>query len=622
MYLFGKNLNCGRFFVLQLDLSSIIRVIYCTLIFWVLSHNSIALDQSQRYCTSPAGPCFASASAAKSSLVQLKKDQLAPTPPPCVKTVQSCSVVPDNPGVSLVQRVNCEILNGEGCDIDPNYTWTHTETAGFIFVFEIPPAPRYDAGEDCPSNNNPISFRGGNKYFEFNDFTGRGVFPLTYTRYYNSQYINTNPNSPVGSETYMPKWTHTYDRRLTLGETDNNQDITSVVVWRHTGKSFVFEWNANIGEWESFFDKKSVLRNEKDANGDITKWEYITSDQIVEEYDPNGRLQLLTHPSGMQHDLDYELIVPPAQGEEPDPFEGPIFDEDYKRITVTDSRGKSIIIDIKDGVFSKLIDPDQYVTEYIFDRENRRADRLVEVIYPDTTPSPDDNNKHIFFYEDTNSDTVISRIEDEDGKVLSKVTYDGFKRALTSELANGAEKINVVYGHDNTHGTDFTQVTNVLGKITKYHFENINTAPSNRYVFAEGVATQNCIASSQHVVYQSTNDRQVIARTDWAGNITYYERDDLGRVTREEKGHKWKNGVSQWGYLQNDNNQLKTQYFEGEANLPSPLVVTETFWHPQFNEKIECTVEQNRVTKYTYSNEGLLLTKKVEPRTTGNENCN
>ncbi len=617
MYQIDRKTNSPNFFDTFFHFNKTIHIT-CAILLCSLSVSGLSLEPVKKYCV--GGECFASVSAAKSKLVQIKKEQLTNTAQ-CVQTLLSCYTQPD-PGGPFIQWLSCDILNGEGCGIDPTESWTTVgEGSGAIYAHIIPPAPRYDAGEDCPSNNNPISFRGGNKYFEFNDFSGGSVFPLTFTRYYNSHYINANPNVAVNTLTFIPKWTHTYDRRLTLGDTNSNQEITSVVVWRHTGKSFVFEWNSSNSKWESVFDKKSILRNEKDTNGNITKWEYISSDQVVEEYDQNGRLQLLTHPSGIQHDLDYEAIVPPAQGEEA-PFDYPVLGEDYKRITVTDSRGKSIIIDIKDGVFSKLTDPDQYVTEYIFDRDNKRADRLVTVIYPDITPSPNDNPKHSFFYEDVNSETVISRIEDENGKVVSKVTYDGFKRALTSELADGAEKVNITYGFDNTHGTSFSEVTNVLGKVTKYHFENINTAPSNRYVFAEGVATQNCIASSQHVVYKNTDDKQVIARTDWAGNITYYERDDRGRVTLEEKGHKWKNGIPQWGYVQNDSDQLKTQYFENEANLASPLVVTKTCWHPQFNEKIERTVEQNRVTKYTYENSGLLKTVKVEPRTSSNENCN
>ncbi len=570
----------------------------CSCLTVLANHTATALEKEMSWRIAGQGAVYySSSSAAKAKIIN--DHQSAPP----IDPNQECVTQTDSYSTATLE--NSE--NTKKISVRRNYTWLNCpwadpqqsfEAIGTVIGDRLTPfvQPNPTNGDDCPSSENPISFAKGNKFYQFNDYQGGGIFPLSFTRYYNSQHYYI-----LGSNNYVPRWSHSYDRRLTKGDNDDQ-----VVVWRPAGKSYVFNWDGN--KWASTYDKSSRLIKYTDTNGDVTKWEYIGGGDVVEEYDPDGRLQVLTHSSGVTHRFTYNLMTQPVPHDSQADFHSaPILNNNYDRITVDDSRGQTLVIDFRFGVFSKLTDPDNNVTEYIFVDEDTPIMRLKEVIFPDGNSNAEDNAKHIFHYTDADLPMFFTEIRDENNDVLFAVTYDHQTgRALTSELANGAEKTTVVYNPDNSR-----TVTNALGKVTRYYYQN----NQNRFIRAEGDATDNCAASSKYVVYKNGTDRQVAARTDWEGNITYYERDDKGRVTKEEKGHGW-SGAPQSGYVAN----IK-DFFAQEATLPSPLVITETCWHPTLN-KIERTIEENRVTRYTYSTEGLLLTKKVEPRSAGNESCN
>ncbi|PAU58928.1 hypothetical protein BZL42_12040, partial [Pseudomonas indica] len=73
-----------------------------------------------------------------------------------------------------------------------------------------------------------------------------------------------------------------------------------------------------------------------------------------------------------------------------------------------------------------------------------------------------------YHYEDPRNPKLLTGITDERGIRYATWTYDDQDRAISSEHANGAEKVTLSYNADGS-----TTVTNELGKQTVYRFQTI-----------------------------------------------------------------------------------------------------------------------------------------------------
>ena len=109
------------------------------------------------------------------------------------------------------------------------------------------------------------------------------------------------------------------------------------------------------------------------------------------------------------------------------------------------------------------------------------------------------------------------------------VAYDGSGRVTSTQGPGGVRNYGVTY----TTSTS----TNPLGKVFTYHFVNNNWFPGvaiRRITQVDGAASTNTPASSEYYNYNFIG--QMVGKTDWAGNITWYAYDSRGNITRILEG--------------------------------------------------------------------------------------
>jgi YD repeat-containing protein len=169
----------------------------------------------------------------------------------------------------------------------------------------------------------------------------------------------------------------------------------------------------------------------------------------------------------------------------------------------------------------------------------------------------------------------LSRITDENGQPYAEWGYDDQGRAISSEHANGADRVNLIFNdYNNT-----TTVSNVLGKQTVYHYEMINNV--RKLTEIEGLPSASCVGATKTISYDSSGF--IASKTDWNGNTTTYTRDDQGReLTRTEA-----------------------------AGTPQARTITTT-WDTTLNKPLTVT-EPNQITTYNYDTEGRLLSRQQSP---------
>ncbi|PAB25027.1 hypothetical protein CC205_01540 [Pseudomonas savastanoi pv. nerii] len=162
----------------------------------------------------------------------------------------------------------------------------------------------------------------------------------------------------------------------------------------------------------------------------------------------------------------------------------------------------------------------------------------------------------------------------ERGIVYASWEYDSLGRAVSSKHANESQKTEITYG------TGYSTVINSLGRKSIYHYEVIGGI--QKITSIEGEPTPNCPYSNSTYTY---NDRGlVLTKTDAKGLITTYEYNDRGfEISRTE------------------------------ASGTMLARTTTTEWDPDRFLPIR-VIEPNRVTVYSYDNQGRELTRRSTSR--------
>ncbi len=180
-----------------------------------------------------------------------------------------------------------------------------------------------------------------------------------------------------------------------------------------------------------------------------------------------------------------------------------------------------------------------------------------------------------YLYEDSRNDKLLTGIIDENGIRFATWQYDDQGRAITSEHANGAEKVSLVYNADGS-----TSVKNEYGRQTTYRLQAINGI--RKVVAIEGEPTPNCPSSNSSFTY---NTRGLLkTNTDAKGNLTTYDYNDRG---------------------------LETSRTEASGTPQARTTTTE--WHPTLFLKTKVT-EPDRITTYQYDAQGRQTGQIVTPR--------
>jgi YD repeat-containing protein len=223
-------------------------------------------------------------------------------------------------------------------------------------------------------------------------------------------------------------------------------------------------------------------------------WRYtVAADDSVEIYDTTGKLLTLTDRAGHTQTLSYD-----AAG---------------KLTAVTDTFGRSLSFTYDaSGHIVTMTDPAGGAYNYTYDA----AGNLASVAYPD-------GSSKTYHYEDPNFPNALTGISDENGNRYATYAYDVQGRAISSEHANGADRVSLAY---NTDGT--TTVTDVLGATRIYGFQTILGVVKSSGVSQPGGA--GCSAASSALTYDANGN--TASRDDFNGHHTHYWYDQGFATTR------------------------------------------------------------------------------------------
>jgi len=370
--------------------------------------------------------------------------------------------------------------------------------------------------ESCPVSyaGNPINFAIGNKFQHEVDYLAPGSSTLKFSRSYNS---------------LDGFWRYNFSTRLRIAP-----DAQSVALVMAHGRESFFTVSGN-----------SVAASSADI-GVLTKtatdWQFLSADNERFTFNSVGKLTSWSNASGGRQEFVYN----------------------GSQISVSDHLGNSLTFtqDDKHQPLT-LTAPGVHIT-YGYNANNR----LTAV----NKTQGGQTIQRQFHYEDTRNNALLTGITDERGVRYATWSYDDQGRAISSEHADGAERITVEYGSDGS-----ASVTNELAKVTNYQFQTILGV--KRITAIDGEPSANCPNSNSAFTY---DERGLLkTKTDNKGNLTTYDYNSRGlEISRTEA-----------------------------ADTPQARTIT-TEWHPTLFLRTKVT-EPARVTTYTYDAQGRQLSQSV-----------
>ncbi|MDH1265678.1 DUF6531 domain-containing protein [Pseudomonas sp. GD03944] len=243
---------------------------------------------------------------------------------------------------------------------------------------------------DAPgkAQGNPINIAIGNKYQEESDYTGMGIYPIRFSRSYNSV------------DGY---WRHNYSARLRISAN------TLTLVKRDGNES-------------RFTVSGSTITSELSELGKIsqdgTNWIYLSPAQERFKFDNLGRLISTTSPQGQTHALSYSSST----------------------VTVVDDFGHTLTLTQDDRGQPLTMNTAGTSVTYNYDN----VSRLISL----TKVQSSATQNRTFHYENTSYPRFLTGITDESGVRYATWAYDSQGRAISSEHAGAVEKITLTYNSD------------------------------------------------------------------------------------------------------------------------------------------------------------------------------
>jgi RHS repeat-associated protein len=266
-----------------------------------------------------------------------------------------------------------------------------------------------------PQVGNPVSIGTGIKTQVEADYQGEGPFPLSYTR----TYVSYLPNgSPVGH-----KWISNYHQRLRLPDGATAMAAPDVILAQRSDGGWQ-QYAYRSGAYVANGDVPERIERVTDGLGRTTEWRLQTGADTVERYSADGRLLSIQNRTGLRHTLGYTS-------------EGLLE-------RVSDDFGRSLRFehDPQTRQVTALVDPQQRRTIYTYD-----AGALTTVRYPD-------QSSRQYHYETPGWPTLLTGITDERGIRYATWRYDEENRVVESSHADGADRVTLAYGDNQTVVTD------------------------------------------------------------------------------------------------------------------------------------------------------------------------
>ena len=162
--------------------------------------------------------------------------------------------------------------------------------------------------------------------------------------------------------------------------------------------------------------------------------------------------------------------------------------------------------------------------------------RLVKVQHLGSTGTVLDSTSYL--YENTSYPTHITGVVDNLGVRVRTYSYDSLGRAVSSNLAGGADPYQVQFAQtlsNNTVTALTSRVVNPLGKAENYTFTGMSGGVFDyRLTQIAGEASANTPTDTTQLTYGT--DTFLASQTDAVGNLTTTTRDARGRPTTQVEG--------------------------------------------------------------------------------------
>ncbi|MEN8128818.1 MAG: RHS repeat-associated core domain-containing protein [Pseudomonadota bacterium] len=421
------------------------------------------------------------------------------------------------------------IYGGDRCDAT-----SHWSDAQQRCLDQLPYDPVEAKNRGKPQNcgvGNPINSATGNKYQHETDLKPIRSAGVTFSRYYNSQ------SAAIGH--LGSNWRHRYSQRIIIDSNDRYQ------VQRPDGKVYLF-----IGQAGGLSSDADVTDRLEIVEGGFR---YTRSDSTVETYNSAGRLESITNAKGLMQTMTYGA---------PDYRGRPML------ASVTDAYGATLSFSYdRHARISILTDPQGGVYRYGYGD----FDNLSSITYPD-------GSTRTYHYEDESYRHALTGITDENSDRFATWAYDDQGRAILSEHAGGAQRVDLVYNPDGT-----TTVTDALGATRTYAFSTHHGVIKSASI--SGDRCTQCAGSAQASTYDANGF--LASKTDWNGNLTTYVHNSRGlEISRTEA-----------------------------AGTPQARTLT-TEWHPDFRRPTLID-EPGKRTEYSYDDSGQLLSRTERDTATG-----
>ncbi|MCU7811361.1 MAG: hypothetical protein KZQ77_09000, partial [Candidatus Thiodiazotropha sp. (ex Notomyrtea botanica)] len=433
---------------------------------------------------------------------------------------------------------------------------------------EIPRKCPKDSPE-FPFKGNPINITNGAKTQTETDFIGDGEDPLKIVRHYNTTPITQGLELPKPFE--EEKFTAfegdemlcsggIYSETTSAGSRSSNNREWKIVapsacpiliVYKPSGAKIVYAKMSNPpgpGHWYASNDPKdgriqhyASWYNYYDGSGkryEFSRYmqlKYIRQGSKLTRFNYSGSL-LTSYVNAYGRTLNYYY----------------------------DAEGRNTSIKTPNGDYYK----------YTYDNN----DNIIEVIYPDDTPSDDsDNPRKHYLFEDTRFLKALTGIIDESGNRYASWSYDQYGRAISSEHDSGVDKTEIEYidGYS-TRVKEYVNDTQY--KETVYQFSR--SGGKNQITSVEPAVCQNCSVGNAQYSYDPVTGN-ILQKIDENGIITSYEYDE-------------------------NNKEIKRTHAVGTSDE----YIVETVWDASLSKPLAVT-EPGRVMAYTYDTEGMMLTKRV-----------
>lgn len=434
-----------------------------------------------------------------------------------------------------------------------------TSNQATVTLFVILDGSGQDAGNpSCPSGvGKPVNVTNGNMYLQQTDYNLPNV----------GEAININRSYNSISQTtglFGHGWSTQYDEHLNFY---NNQMLRVVLA---DGKAVYF---GRTDVTAPFAPLSSGFHGQIVKNADST-YTLMFKDGRVHQFDVNGRLLWLKDLNGNQTTLTYNL--------------------NGYLTGITDAFGRTLTLTPNaNGYVGRISDGLGIVADYVYNPNGT----LQSVIYPD-------NSKYQFNYITISNKILLTTVKDAYNNILEKHDYDSNGRATTSEVHGGVEKYTLDYSN-----STYTQVTDALGRVTKYYYDKSR----GRAAVTKVEGNCNCGSGSQITTYEYDSKLNLTKKIDALNRETTYTYDANGNQLTETNVLGTEtftyNSLGQVLTRTDRMSGVATNTYDPQGNLlttKDPLNKTTTFTYTPLGQLKTITDARTNITTLTYDNFGRL----------------